>query len=115
MFSLALILLTTSATGVMAGEGFQQIAPGLYFSSGVHQDFSKSNKGQIANTGFIVGSERVAIIDTGSSYQQGVRIREQVRAVTDLPIDYVILTHMHPDHALGTSAFSKDSPLVICH
>ncbi|MCG7957417.1 MAG: quinoprotein relay system zinc metallohydrolase 2 [Candidatus Thiodiazotropha endolucinida] len=115
MFSLALILLSTSATDVMAGEGFQQIAPGLYFSSGVHQDFSKSNKGQIANTGFIVGSERVAIIDTGSSYHQGVRIREQVRAVTDLPIDYVILTHMHPDHALGTSAFSKDSPLVIGH
>ncbi|MCG8123088.1 MAG: hypothetical protein N0E55_03840, partial [Candidatus Thiodiazotropha taylori] len=49
MFSLALILLSTSATDVMAGEGFQQVAPGLYFSSGVHQDFSKSNKGQIAN------------------------------------------------------------------
>ncbi|MCG8488868.1 MAG: MBL fold metallo-hydrolase [Chromatiales bacterium] len=109
------LLLALSSTGVAAGEDLQKIAPGIYLWLGVHEDFSRSNKGRIANTGFIVGSERVAVIDTGSSFQQGLRLREHIRAVTDLPIAYVILTHMHPDHALGTAAFNEDNPTVIGH
>ncbi|MEJ2620212.1 MAG: MBL fold metallo-hydrolase [Candidatus Thiodiazotropha sp.] len=109
------ILLVFSSTSLAAGDSAQEIASGIYLRPGLHEDFSKHNRGQIANIGFIVGSERVAVIDTGSSYLQGLRLRKLIRRVTDLPIAYIILTHMHPDHALGTAAFNQDKPIVIGH
>jgi quinoprotein relay system zinc metallohydrolase 2 len=97
------------------GGTVKEIADGIYLRAGVHEVFSKSNQGHISNIGFIVGTERVAVIDTGSSYQEGLALRKMITAVTDLPIEYVILTHMHPDHALGAAAFTQDNPLFIGH
>ncbi|PUB72500.1 MAG: MBL fold metallo-hydrolase, partial [gamma proteobacterium symbiont of Ctena orbiculata] len=74
----------------------REIAPGIYVWPGIQEEFSTHNHGHIANTGFIVGSERVAVIDTGSSYREGLALRKMIREITQLPIGYVILTHMHP-------------------
>ena len=38
-----------------------------------------------------------------------------VRRVTDLPIAWLILTHMHPDHALGAAAFADHGIQIIGH
>lgn len=95
--------------------GVMEVAPGVYLRPGVQEEFSASNQGHIANIGFIVGSRRVAVIDTGSSYREGMALRGMIREITPLPIEYVILTHMHPDHALGAAAFSRDKPLYIGH
>ncbi len=92
-----------------------EVAPGLYVHQGAQQVASPDNGGDIANIGFIVGAERVAIIDTGGSLAIGLALREAVRRVTDLPIAYVILTHVHPDHVLGAGAFEQDAPEIIGH
>ncbi len=92
-----------------------EIAPGVFLHEGAQQEASAANGGAIANVGFIVGSERVAVIDTGGSLREGAALRRAVRRVTDLPIAYLILTHMHPDHVLGTAAFDEDSPEIIGH
>ncbi len=96
-------------------SNLQEIAAGIYLWPGMQEDFSADNKGHIANKGFIVGKEAVAVIDTGSSYQEGLALRRLIREVTALPIKYVILTHMHPDHVLGAAAFSQDGPRFIGH
>jgi quinoprotein relay system zinc metallohydrolase 2 len=92
-----------------------ELAPGLYLHQGAQQDATAANGGDIANLGFFVGSEGVAVIDTGGSLRIGEALRQAIRRVTDLPITYVILTHMHPDHVLGTAAFEQDAPEVIGH
>ncbi|MES9970415.1 MAG: quinoprotein relay system zinc metallohydrolase 2 [Candidatus Thiodiazotropha sp.] len=92
-----------------------EIAPGIFMWPGHQEVFSTHNQGHIANTGFIVGSERVAVIDTGSSYQEGLALRKAIRETTQLPIEFVIITHMHPDHALGAAAFRQDKPVYIGH
>jgi quinoprotein relay system zinc metallohydrolase 2 len=112
---LAVILFVICSPSLAEGSGAQEIASGIYLRPGLHEDFSKHNRGRISNIGFIIGSEKVAVIDTGSSYQQGLHLRKLIRTVTDLPIAYIILTHMHPDHALGTAAFNQDKPIVIGH
>ena len=93
----------------------EEVAPGIYLRSGLQQEVSADNRGHIANIGFILGNSRVAVIDTGSSYQEGLALRRAIREVTSLPIAYVILTHMHPDHVLGAAAFSQDEPAYIGH
>lgn len=93
----------------------QQFAPGEYVHSGRHEDASEINHGDIANIGFVVGSRCVAVIDTGGSLQVGEQLRAAVRAVTPLPICFVINTHMHPDHVLGNAAFLGDKPHFVGH
>jgi quinoprotein relay system zinc metallohydrolase 2 len=92
-----------------------EIAPGVYLHEGVQEVASAQNRGHIANLGFIVGSERVAVIDSGGSFQEGAALRRAVREVTQLPIAYLILTHVHPDHTLGAAAFAEDGAEVIGH
>ncbi len=92
-----------------------ELAPGLYLHQGAQQEASAANGGAIANIGFVVGSQRVAVIDTGGSLRNGEALRQAIRRVTDRPIAYVILTHMHPDHVLGTAAFEQDVPEIIGH
>ncbi len=93
----------------------EEVAPGLYVRAGLQQEPSPENRGRIANIGFIVGEQRVAVIDSGSSLHEGLELRAAIRRVTSLPIAYVIFTHMHPDHVLGAGAFVEDNPRFVGH
>lgn len=93
----------------------KEVAAGIYVHQGAHEDFDDHYHGDIANIGFIVGKEAVAVIDTGGYIKVGMALREAVRAVTDLPIRYVINTHVHPDHIFGNAAFSADKPTYAGH
>ncbi len=92
-----------------------EIAPGVHVSLGIHAEVAPANLGAIANVGVIVGSERVAVIDSGGCLLWGRRLREAVRRVTALPISHLVQTHMHPDHVFGAAAFLADAPTILGH
>ena len=92
-----------------------EIAPGVYGREGLQQDASAENRGHIANLGFIVGNTAVAVVDTGGSLAEGEALVRAIRRVTELPVRYVILTHMHPDHVLGAAAFEGEGVEIIGH
>ncbi len=52
----------------------------------------------------------MVVIDTGPSRRYGEAMREAIARVTPKPVIQVLLTHHHPDHALGNQAF-KDVPI----
>lgn len=89
-----------------AGIGIVEIAPGLFVHQGPYADVDPQNAGDIANMSFVIGSASVAVIDTGGSAKVGAALYEAIRAVTPLPVRYVINTHMHPDHVFGNAAFA---------
>jgi len=92
-----------------------EIAPGVFFRFGVHEETSTTNRGAIANTGFVIGRDAVAVIDPGGSLEDGCRLRAAIRRVTGLPIRYVVMTHGHPDHVFGAGAFRQDAPSFVGH
>ena len=82
---------------------------------GVDEDVSAANDDAIANIGFVIGREAVAVTDSGGSLKDGRRLRASIRAATALPIRYVLMSHVHPDHVFGAGAFSADHPVYVGH
>lgn len=93
----------------------ENMGDGIYVHHGVHLDIDDGYQGDICNASFVVGSKGVAVIDTGGSLKVGGQLREAIRKVTQLPVLYVINTHVHPDHIYGNAAFLADKPQFIGH
>lgn len=92
-----------------------EVAPGIHVRQGVHEDATAENGDAIANIGFIVGNRSVAVIDPGGSRPDGEALRARIRAATDRPISYVVMSHFHPDHVFGAVAFAEDRPVFVAH
>src|SRR5262249_23127614 len=53
--------------------------------------------------------------DPGGSLADGQRLRTAIRQTTHLPIRYVLMSHVHPDHIFGAGAFMEDRPQFVGH
>ncbi len=93
----------------------ESLGNGVYVHHGVHEDMSEGYHADICNVSFIVGSKGIAVIDTGGSLKTGQALREAIRQVSNLPILYVINTHVHPDHIFGNAAFIQDKATFVGH
>ena len=73
----------------------REITPGVHFLAG------------FGNT-TILSAQGGAVVDPGL-FTNGPRVVNELRALTDLPVRYVIYTHGHYDHAFGTPAILEDA------
>jgi quinoprotein relay system zinc metallohydrolase 2 len=112
---LGLIAPSSSFAGRLAEFTVGEITPGVFVHQGLIEPMSAKNLGDIANIGFIIGDDCVAVIDTGGSPWIGAALRAAVQAQTEKPVCYVINTHAHPDHVFGNSAFLVLHPTFIAH
>jgi glyoxylase-like metal-dependent hydrolase (beta-lactamase superfamily II) len=78
-------------------------------------EISPANLGNVGNSGFIVGSSGVIVIDTGASYRQGKQMISAIRTVTDQPIVLVIITHAVQEFVFGASAFAETGADLLTH
>ena len=94
---------------------FEEVAPGIYVHQGEHLDVDETYHGDIANIGFIIGEDAIAVIDTGGSLKVGSELELAIKKISNLPIRYVINTHVHLDHIYGNAVFKKDGIDFIGH
>lgn len=93
-----------------------RLAPNTYFLYGNIEQINDDNRGWNGNAGFIVTQDGVIVIDALGTPKLGQRLIATIRGITDKPIRYLIITHNHPDHAYGASAFrSQEGINIIAH
>lgn len=91
----------------------REVADGVYVRQGRTAMLFEADG--IANTGFVVGRRCVAVIDTGGSLAEGRALEAAIGRTTDVPVCFVINTHVHPDHMLGNKAFVREGVRFIGH
>ncbi len=92
-----------------------EIAPGVFVHAGRLALADAVNGGDIANIGFVIGETAVAAIDAGGTRAVGEALYAAIRARTDLPVSWLVLTHMHPDHVFGAGVLEEAGATVIGH
>jgi quinoprotein relay system zinc metallohydrolase 2 len=116
-FCFNLILFTSS---IFASESIfefnlTEVAKDNFLHSGVHVSIEDKQHEDIANIGFIIGDDCVAVIDTGGSINIGTKLLQSIQTKTSKPICYVINTHVHFDHILGNKVFASDKTKFVGH
>jgi glyoxylase-like metal-dependent hydrolase (beta-lactamase superfamily II) len=89
----------------------RKLADGVYAVLG---DTGRGSEGR-SNAGFVVTRTGVVVIDALASPAQGKTLLRTIRTVTPLPVQWLILTHHHPDHTFGAIVFKRAGAKVIAH
>lgn len=63
----------------------------------------------------VIGTDAVLIVDPLIAPAHARLVDEALKEKTDAPVRFVVLTHHHTDHALGSSHFAEQEAAVIAH
>ncbi len=89
-----------------AAYEFEEVAEGIFQARGTGNVMVGSN------TAIIINDNDVVIIDSTISPAAAAALAQELKAITDKPIKYVIDTHFHFDHAHGNQIYPDDVEII---
>jgi glyoxylase-like metal-dependent hydrolase (beta-lactamase superfamily II) len=90
-----------------------QVAPDVYAFIGDTGGRTYENYGMNANTGFIVTSEGVVVVDSGAGYLAAQAMHRAIQQVTRRPVKYVVNTGGQDHRWLGNGYFREQGAEII--
>ncbi len=85
---------------------FTEIVPGVYSAIGT----GTMNVG--SNSAVIINNDDVMIVDSHISPESGRAMLQEVKAITDKPVRFLINTHFHYDHTSGNQVFPPGVDII---
>lgn len=90
-----------------------KVAPNVYAFIGETGGRTYENYGMNANTGFIVTSEGVVVVDSGAGYLAAQAMHRAIKRVTRQPVKYVVNTGGQDHRWLGNGYFKEQGAEII--
>ena len=81
------------------------LADGVHADLGDYGAITPANRGEIANSGLIVGSRAALAIDSGVSQVHGERLYQAWKARSDRPLEALLITQPIQEFLFGAGAF----------
>ncbi|MEN6309164.1 MAG: MBL fold metallo-hydrolase [Anaerohalosphaeraceae bacterium] len=107
---IVVLMLSMSVCG-FAESKLTPVADGIYAYVGASDPGPATAYG--SNVGVIVGDNAILVVDTLMSARGGQQIVDDIRAVSDKPIKWVVNTHHHGDHTLGNCVFARLGACIV--
>jgi cyclase len=101
---LLVFALFLASTQMWAAPQVKQTGPDLYAYI--------SDNDSSANSTFLVGSKGILVVDTGLNATEGGKLLEAIRKVSNLPVQYIVNTHYHPDHQGGNATVGPSAVVI---
>lgn len=106
------VLCASFATAAILPEP-QRVSGHAWAWIGPYEGPAKSNNGFRMNLGFVVGTEAIAVIDTGYTREMAEEMVMAIARISKLPIRYAINTNSQPHRFMGNDVFRKAGARVI--
>src|SRR6188768_1223801 len=71
-------------------------------------------EGQGGNITVAIGSDGIIMVD-GQFAPLSDKIKAAIKAISPLPVKYMVNTHFHGDHTGGNENFAKDGVTIVAH
>lgn len=91
---------------VSGAHRFQKVAEGIFYAT----TSGTMNVG--ANSPVVLTSDEALIVDSSITPAAGRALAQDLKAITDKPIRYVVDSHYHYDHAFGNQVFDRDAQVI---
>src|SRR5262245_17911541 len=91
---------------VSGAHRFQKVADGIYYAT------SSGTMSVGANSPIILTRDEALIVDSSITPAAGRALAEDVKAITDKPIRYVVDSHYHYDHSFGNQVFDRSAQVI---
>lgn len=100
----ATVLLLVSVLAPCARPHVRKLSPDLYAYI--------SENDHSANSTFLVGQHGILVVDTGLNKAEGLKLLTEIRAISALPVQFIINTHYHPDHQGGNGVVGPEAIVI---
>lgn len=116
MHRIGILLLLCAVLPVHAAQWLpkpSKISPSVWVWIGPYEAPSQTNRGYRMNLGFVVGTQAVAVIDSGYSPDMATEMLSRIREITPLPVRYVINTNSQSHRFMGNEVFRQAGAEII--
>ena len=78
-----------------------------YCFFGLPEAIDEHNNGNMVNSCFVDMGKSYLVVDSGPTYQYAQQAYTKMKEIRDLPIAYLVNTHVHDDHWLGNGYYKE--------
>jgi glyoxylase-like metal-dependent hydrolase (beta-lactamase superfamily II) len=93
----------------------QQVSGNVWSAIGATAPPTYENSGHNNNLTFIITSEGVVVINAGDNYLLAKSLHQDIKAITEQPVKYVVLENGQGHAALGSNYWKEQGVPIVAH
>lgn len=109
------VALPDNATGTMLFNKPVKVAERVWSAIGATAPPTFENSGHNNNLSFIITDEGVVVVNAGDNYLLAQSLHQEIKALTDKPVKYVVLENGQGHAMLGSNYWQQQGAIVIAH